>query len=86
MLYAYDAATAFELTVSEAEVVSVVEAEDKSGWTKVRTSDGRVGLVPGSYLQLGGALQGGAGQEQEQEAAGGQQGEFLLSLLRSVDC
>lgn len=76
MLYAYEAATAFELTVPEAEVVSVVEEEDESGWTKVRTSDGRVGLVPGSYLQLGGAMENVT--DPEQEGAGGQQGEFSV--------
>lgn len=54
LLYAYDAATAFELSVQASDVVRVVEPEDDAGWIKVRTSDGRVGLVPASYLQLGG--------------------------------
>lgn len=54
LLYAYDAATAFELSVQASDVVRVVEPEDDAGWTKVRTRDGRVGLVPASYLQLGG--------------------------------
>lgn len=71
LLYPYTAATAFELTVSESEIVFIVEPEDSSGWTKIRTGDGRVGLVPGSYLQEGGAAaSGGGGREQEQEQGG----------------
>ncbi|ORY56789.1 hypothetical protein BCR35DRAFT_309722 [Leucosporidium creatinivorum] len=72
MLYSYTAATAFELSVAEAEVISVVEGEDETGWTKVRTKDGRVGLVPGSYLQLGGSLEMAVGEAGE-GAGGGQQ-------------
>ncbi|KAK4701743.1 quercetin 2,3-dioxygenase, partial [Phenoliferia sp. Uapishka_3] len=71
MLYDYQATTAFELSVSESEVVSLVEAEDESGWCKVRTNDGRTGLVPASYLQLGGAAPAAA-HEEEQEVRGAQ--------------
>lgn len=71
MLYDYAATTAFELSVAEADVVTVVEGEDDAGWCKVSTRDGRVGLVPASYLQLDGAA-----EEQEQEE--GQQGEFAF--------
>ncbi|GAA6006776.1 hypothetical protein JCM11491_003178 [Sporobolomyces phaffii] len=52
LMYDYSAASAFELTVSEGETVSIIEPEDASGWTKVQTPDGREGLVPGSYLEL----------------------------------
>lgn len=80
MLYEYAAATAFELSVSEAEVVSVVEPEDDAGWTKVKTSDGRVGLVPGSYLQLGGAAPVPPPIAEES----GQQGESCLSAFATL--
>ncbi|GAA5938099.1 Bzz1p [Sporobolomyces koalae] len=50
MAYDYCAATASELTVSEGDSVSIVELQDAAGWTKVRTRDGREGLVPGSYF------------------------------------
>lgn len=61
LLYDYAAATSFELTVSASDVVRVVEPEDESGWVKVRTMNGMVGLVPGSYLQLGGDAGAAAG-------------------------
>lgn len=70
MLYAYEAQTAFELSLAEAEVVEVVEDEDEAGWRKVRSGDGRVGLVPNSYLEVGGAVGGGDGV-----AEGGGEGE-----------
>lgn len=70
MLYDYAATTGFELSVSEADVVTVVEPEDDAGWCKVSTGDGRVGLVPASYLQLGGAA-----TEEE-----GQRGEFKFGV------
>lgn len=85
MLYDYAAATAFELSVSEAEVVSVVEPEDESGWTRVKTADGRVGLVPASYLQLGGALSGGGAAIAEAAEPAGQQGRSpILSHARTT--
>lgn len=43
--------------------MSVVEPEDEAGWIKVSTKDGRVGLVPGSYLQVGGGAGGAASEE-----------------------
>ncbi|KAI5481812.1 hypothetical protein MNV49_000089 [Pseudohyphozyma bogoriensis] len=72
LLYSYDAATAFELTVSEGDVVSIVAPEDESGWIKVRTSDSRVGLIPASYVQLGGAMgeTGGAAAVEEADEDG----------------
>lgn len=74
-LYTYAATTAFEISVDEGEVVGVVEGEDEEGWSKVRTRDGRVGLVPASYLQLGGDPSAPA----EEEGRGtGQRGEYRL--------
>ncbi|KAM0789766.1 hypothetical protein ACM66B_006619 [Microbotryomycetes sp. NB124-2] len=59
LLYDYNAATPAELDVSVGEVVVVVEPEDEAGWIKARsTSSGQVGLVPASYVQLGGAASG----------------------------
>ncbi|GAA6061524.1 hypothetical protein JCM10212_004514 [Sporobolomyces blumeae] len=51
LLYDYQATTGFELSVSVNDRVTIIEPEDESGWTKVRTQDGREGLVPGSYLE-----------------------------------
>ncbi|GAA5902127.1 Bzz1p [Sporobolomyces salmoneus] len=56
LLYDYSAASHFELTVSEGDTVQIVEPEDDSGWTKVRTNDGREGLVPGSYLEISSSI------------------------------
>jgi hypothetical protein len=79
-LYTYAATTAFEISVEEGEVVGVVEGEDGEGWSKVRTRDGRVGLVPASYLQLGGDPDAAA----EEEGRGtGQRGEYRLSRIRT---
>ncbi|KDE07182.1 hypothetical protein MVLG_02582 [Microbotryum lychnidis-dioicae p1A1 Lamole] len=52
MAYAYAAQTAFELSVQEGDPVEVVEGVDEAGWVKVRTRDGRQGLVPESYLTM----------------------------------
>ena len=84
MLYAYEAQTAFELSLDEAEIVEIVEHEDEAGWRKVRTSDGRVGLVPNSYLQLGGAMEGGGGAveaEKVEEAEAGASGGRVTALF-----
>lgn len=51
--------------------MNLVEPEDDAGWCKVSTSDGRTGLVPASYLQLGGAAPA--------EAAGSQGASALAS-------
>ncbi|GAA5908077.1 hypothetical protein JCM5296_002221 [Sporobolomyces johnsonii] len=87
LLYDYAAASAFELSVSEADVVHVVEPEDESGWVKVRTADGRVGLVPGSYLQLGGDAGAafaradiGGGEAVDAGAAAGATGQEVVAL------
>ncbi|GAA5931117.1 hypothetical protein JCM1841_000019 [Sporobolomyces salmonicolor] len=87
LLYDYSAASAFELTVSEADIVHVVEPEDESGWVKVRTADGRVGLVPGSYLQLGGDVTAafargdiGGGEAVDACSAAGATGQEVVAL------
>ncbi|CDR48774.1 RHTO0S20e01112g1_1 [Rhodotorula toruloides] len=61
LLYPYEAQSSFELSVDAGAVVEVVEPEDENGWVKVRVpADGRVGLVPASYIQLGGAVGNGS--------------------------
>ncbi|KAI9830877.1 MAG: hypothetical protein M1826_004306 [Phylliscum demangeonii] len=53
MAYAYQAHGAGEISVGEGDAVVVVEADDGSGWTKVRTVAGAVeGVVPTSYVEL----------------------------------
>ncbi|BGP35818.1 Protein BZZ1 [Rhodotorula toruloides] len=70
LLYPYEAQSSFELSVEAGAVVEVVEPEDENGWVKVRVpADGRVGLVPASYIQLGGAV--GNGSAGGAVAAGG---------------
>lgn len=84
MLYAYDAQTAFELSLAEGERVEVVEEEDEAGWVKVRAGDGRVGLVPGSYLEEGGVGEGQTseqGQGQEPSVEGGAVGGGQVTAL-----
>ncbi|BGP43903.1 Protein BZZ1 [Rhodotorula kratochvilovae] len=77
LLYAYTAATPYELTLTDAEVgtaLDVVEGEDANGWVKVRTQDRRVGLVPASYVDVSGAgAAGGVGGPPagEEEAGAG---------------
>lgn len=71
VLYDYTATTGFELTVHIDEEVIIVEEEDGEGWCKVTTDDGRRGLVPASYLRVG----GGGGEVRR--------GEFLLSFADS---
>ncbi|GAA5882744.1 hypothetical protein JCM3774_003252 [Rhodotorula dairenensis] len=57
LLYDFTASSELEISVGAGEVVEVVQPEDASGWIKVRVpSDGREGLVPASYTQLGGAV------------------------------
>ncbi|GAA5877811.1 hypothetical protein JCM8547_002691 [Rhodosporidiobolus lusitaniae] len=61
--YDHDAQSGFELSVRENDPVLVLVPEDESGWVKVRDErDGREGLVPGSYLEIGSTgAAGGAG-------------------------
>ncbi|KAB8339311.1 hypothetical protein FH972_022244 [Carpinus fangiana] len=52
MLYAYQANGADEISVAEDAIVVVVEADDGSGWMKVRnTSTRETGLVPAAYAE-----------------------------------
>lgn len=70
------------LSLAKAEVVKVVEDEDKAGWRKVRSADERVGLDANSYLEVGGA--GGSGNRAvegggEREEVGGKR-MYLVPL------
>lgn len=51
-LYGYSSTSGDELSISAGETLSVVEADDGSGWTLVSNSDGSQGLVPTSYIQI----------------------------------
>ena len=51
MLYAYTATGAGEVSVSEGDSISVLEADDGSGWMKISSSAGE-GLVPASYTEV----------------------------------
>jgi len=54
--YAFDAQEAGEISVSQDDIVKVVEgglgAPPQSGWTKVETSSGGTGVVPTDYLRF----------------------------------
>ncbi|SCV74521.1 BQ2448_7550 [Microbotryum intermedium] len=76
MAYAYTAQTAFELTVQEGDHVEVIEPVDESGWVKVRTRDGREGLVPESYLTMSSETSSSSSVN----APGGGGGEYLTAL------
>ena len=49
VLYAYDAANPGELSISEGDVVTVLEGDDGQGWIKVKGSRGE-GLIPAAYV------------------------------------
>jgi len=66
-------------------VVSVLEPEDSSGWTKVRTNDGREGLVPGSYLQTSTTSSTGAPGTNSSAVRSGQQGLFRMFFRSDID-
>lgn len=51
MLYAYAGDGDGELGARDGEELSVVEADDGSGWLTVRNSSGAEGLVPASYTE-----------------------------------
>lgn len=57
--------------------MSILEDEDESGWQKVKTSDGRVGLVPSSYIQAGGAAHDASSSSQKAQEPEGKQGLSL---------
>lgn len=51
-LYPYDATGDDEASLQQGEEVDVIEEDDGSGWTTVRTSSGKQGLVPTTYVQI----------------------------------
>ncbi|BGP58525.1 Protein BZZ1 [Rhodotorula sphaerocarpa] len=75
LLYDFAPSSESELACSAGEVVEVLEPEDENGWLRCRSPrDGGEGLVPASYVQMGGALadggedRGGADAAQRAEA------------------
>lgn len=50
VLYAYDAANPGEISVSEGDLVTVIEGDDGQGWIKIKSARGE-GLVPGAYVE-----------------------------------
>lgn len=50
-LYAYEAAGDDEVSISAGELVEVVEEDDGSGWTLVKSLSG-TGLVPTTYIEI----------------------------------
>ncbi|RFU26230.1 hypothetical protein B7463_g10108, partial [Scytalidium lignicola] len=59
MLYTYEANVDGEITVPEGRDVIIIEADDGSGWTKVRAGY-KEGLVPTSYLEITASQPAGA--------------------------
>ncbi|KDN53182.1 hypothetical protein K437DRAFT_253195 [Tilletiaria anomala UBC 951] len=56
LLYSFEATSPFELTVTEGELVRLVEEDlEGTGWIKVATDDDRQGLVPTSYCEFVGS-------------------------------
>ncbi|KAF2199475.1 FCH-domain-containing protein [Delitschia confertaspora ATCC 74209] len=51
MIYPYQQAADGELSVSEGREVTIIEADDGSGWMKVRAGTDE-GLVPASYVEI----------------------------------
>ncbi|TWU71870.1 hypothetical protein ED733_003677 [Metarhizium rileyi] len=51
MLYAFDASGDGELSVAEGREVTLLEADDGSGWAKVRAGY-KEGIVPSSYIEI----------------------------------
>ncbi|CAA9961312.1 hypothetical protein P3342_006924 [Pyrenophora teres f. teres] len=51
MLYAYQENGEGEITVTDGMDITIVEADDGSGWTKVRAGH-REGLVPAAYVEV----------------------------------
>ena len=67
--------------------MSILEEEDSSGWIKARTSDGREGLIPGSYLGTSGETESLANYQsvrEEDEAVVGQEGLLMISPFLSM--
>ncbi|KAI3476362.1 hypothetical protein L1887_62014 [Cichorium endivia] len=54
VLYAFEASSPFELSVTEGEQVELLEDDvDATGWIKVRAGAEREGLVPTTYCEFG---------------------------------
>ncbi len=52
-LYSYQATDESELTITEKEVLSVIQADDGNGWSEVLIEKtGKRGLVPANYIQI----------------------------------
>ena len=87
LLYDFTASSELELSVGAGEVVEVLQPEDASGWIKVRLpGDGREGLVPANYMQMGGASNGTVGAAAAPASAtqrGAQTVPSILPLLSS---
>lgn len=49
-LYSYDAQNADELSITEGDVLTIVEPDDGTGWIKAQLGD-QVGLVPANYIE-----------------------------------
>jgi hypothetical protein len=54
VMFEYTATSPYELSISEGETVKVLEEDDGSGWVKVGNGSGGKGLVPASYVEVGG--------------------------------
>ncbi|CAK7893845.1 protein Bzz1p [[Candida] anglica] len=51
-LFEYVAAGNDEVSLSPGEALDVIEFDDGSGWTLVKSNDGQQGLVPTSYIEV----------------------------------
>lgn len=51
-LYQYDATGDDEASISPGEQFDVVDEDDGSGWTMIRTNQGNEGLVPTAYIEV----------------------------------
>lgn len=54
----------------EGATVTIVEPDDGSGWVKVASAGGKNGLVPASYLELGGPLSTGPAPPPSHQGSG----------------
>lgn len=49
-LYTYDAQNTDELSITEGDVLTIVEPDDGTGWIKAQLGD-QVGLIPANYIE-----------------------------------
>jgi len=52
VVFEYTSTSPYELSISEGEMVQVLEEDDGSGWIKVVDDSGGKGLVPASYVEV----------------------------------